>query len=167
MATPDPARIGLNNRSRNMLLSVGMCIALLAVYYMLVGKEPVPPDTHVSYEVRTAGRTTLRVDMLGSGVTSVAGPNGQMAGYATPDFAVRRVLAAFRKQRFLDLDVAAFPPVSSSEVCQLGLTENHRRVLLRYDCAAPPPEVKSVLQVFEGAAHFCQRARRNGLACEA
>lgn len=160
-------RISLNNRSRNTLLSVGVCVALIAAYYILVGKEPVPPDTHVSYEVRTDGRTTLRVDMLGSGLTQVAGPKGTVAEYATPDFAVKRVLAAFRRQKFLDLDVASLPPVSATKVCQLRLVENHRRVAVRHACDAPPSQVKLPLQAFEKAAHFCATARKNGLGCDA
>lgn len=155
----------LNNRSRNMLLSVGVCIALFAAYYIMVGKEQVPPDAHVTYEMRRDGQTTLRVDMLASGVTRVIVAGKPPTGYAVPDFAVRRVLGAFRRQKFLDIDVAGLPPASSARICQFGLSENHRRALLRYDCAAPPQQVKIPLQTFEKATHFCTSVQRNGMAC--
>lgn len=167
MAVPDLPRLKLNNRSRNTMLSVGVCVALFAAYYILVGKEPVPPDAHVSYEVRTNGQTTLRVDMLASGVTHVMASGNAPVDYAVPDFAVRRVLAAFRKQKFLDIDVAALPPVAAARVCQFGLSENHRRTIVRYDCAAPPPQIKKPLQVFETATHFCTSGRLNGANCPA
>jgi hypothetical protein len=165
MAAPLLPRVKLDNRSSNTLLSVGVIVALFAAYYVLIGKEPVPPDTHVSYEMRVGGQTNLRVDMLGSGITHAIGSNGPPADYAVPDFAVRRVLAAFRKQHFLDLDVAAFPPVASPRVCQLGLAANHRRTVIRYDCAAPPKQVKSALQVFETATHFCKTTDQKGADC--
>ncbi len=164
MAPPVLPRLKLDNRLRNTLISVGLCLGLIAAYYMMVAQEPLPPDTHVTYEVRANSQTALRVDLLGSGVTTVSGP-GHRADYAISSYAVRRVLAAFRKQQFLDLDVAASPALPATQFCQLSLTANHRKTAMRYDCAAPPPRVKISLQAFERATNFCQVARRNGMFC--
>lgn len=164
MAPPVFPRVKLNNRSRNTLLSIGVCIALLAAYYMMIGQEPVPLDTHVSYEVRANGQTTLRVDMLASGITTVTGPISR-SDYATSSYAVRRVLMAFHKQKFLDMDVAASSAVPATRFCQLSLTANRRKTSIRYDCAAPSPAVKASLQAFERATNFCDVARRNHLNC--
>jgi hypothetical protein len=153
-ASPVPAfRIKpLGNRLRNVLLSSGLCVALIAAYYMAIGNETVPPDTHVVFI--EAGH---RIDVAADGRATVAtsGAADVMRQLTRPQ--MRHLLRAFRHENFLELDVAKFAPRPGDDACTLGLTLDHRKTVIRYGCRHPPAEVAGPLK---GLAHEIQTARR-------
>lgn len=149
--TVPPFRIKpLGVRLRNVLLSSGLCVALIAAYYMAVGNETVPPDTHIVFT-----ETGHRVDVAADGKATLAtsGAADMVRQLSKPQ--MRRVLRAFRHEDFLELDVAKFAPRPGDKVCTLGLTLDHRKTVIRYGCPHPPAEALAPLK---SLAHEIQTA---------
>ena len=137
-------------RLRNVLFSSGLCVALIAAYYMAIGNETVPPDTHVVFT-----ETGHRIDVAADGTVTIAttGASDVVRHLTKPQ--MRRVLRAFRHENFLELDVARFGPRPGEAACSLGLTLDHRKASIRYGCSHPPAEVDAPLK---GLAHEIQAA---------
>ena len=151
-ASPPPFRIKpLGARLRNVLFSSGLCVALIAAYYMAIGNETVPADTHVVFT-----ETGHRIDVAADGTATIAttGATDVVRHLTKPQ--MRHVLRAFRHENFLELDVAKFGPKPGEDACTLGLTLDHRKAVIRYGCAHPPAEVATPLK---GLAHEIQAAR--------
>lgn len=140
----------MGTRLRNVLFSSGLCVALIAAYYMAIGNETVPPDTHVVFT--EAGH---RIDVAADGTATIAttGASDVVRHLNKPQ--MRRVLRAFRHENFLELDVARFGPRPGEAACSLGLTLDHRKAAIRYGCGHPPSEVDAPLK---GLAHEIQSA---------
>ena len=151
MASASPFRLKpMNPRLRNVLFSSGLCVALIAAYYMAIGNETVPPDAHVAFT--EAGH---RIDVTADGKATIAttGAADVVRHLTRPQ--MRHVLRAFRHENFLELDVARFAPRPGDAVCSLGLTLDHRKAVVRYGCAHPPAEavapLKSLAQEIQAA----------------
>jgi hypothetical protein len=140
----------LGARLRNVLFSSGLCVALIAAYYMAIGNETVPADTHVLFT-----ETDHRVDVTADGkvVISTTGAADVVRQLTKPQ--MRHVLRAFRHENFLALDVAKFGPRPGEAACSLGLTLDHRKTVILYGCAHPPAEIVAPLK---GLAHEIQAA---------
>ena len=140
----------LGVRLRNVLLSSGLCVALIAAYYMAIGNETVPADTRILF-TETGHRIDVTAD--GKAVISTTGAADVARILTKPQ--MRHVLRAFRHENFLELDVARFGPRPGEEACSLGLTLDHRKTVIRYGCAHPPAEIVAPLK---GLAHEIQEA---------
>ena len=112
-----------DKRLMNTLTSVALCAALLVAYYVVAGREPIPPDTRISFE--GPGK---HVDLLADGTIvsqTAAGTIRTSAGRSD----VRRVLRVFNRTRFMEADVARY-----HGACTLTLVLNHRRTSIQDDC---------------------------------
>jgi len=138
-------------RLRNVLLSSGLCVALIAAYYMAVGNETVPADTHIQF---TEAGHRIDVTADGKAIISTSGAADVVRTLSKPQ--MRHVLRAFRHENFLELDVTRFGPRPGEETCSLGLTLDHRKTVIRYGCAHPPAEIVAPLK---GLAREIQSAR--------
>ena len=137
-------------RLRNVLFSSGLCVALIAAYYMAIGNETVPPDMHVAFiEIRH------RIDLTADGKATIATTAAPDVVRQLSKTQVRHVLRAFRHENFLELDVAKFGPRPGDDACSLGLTLDHRKTVIRYGCAHPPAEIVAPLKAL---AHEIQAA---------
>lgn len=137
-------------RLRNVMLSSGLCVALIAAYYMAIGNETVPPDTHVAF-TETGHRVDVTAD--GTATVSTTGAADVVRHLTKPQ--MRHVLRAFRHGNFLALDVAKFGSRPGEDTCSLGLTLDHRKTVIRYACQHPPQEILAPLK---GLAHEIQAA---------
>ena len=137
-------------RLRNVLLSSGLCVALIAAYYMAIGNETVPADTHILF-TETGHRIDVTAD--GKATISTSGAADIVRILSKPQ--MRHVLRAFRHENFLELDVAKFGPRPGEDACSLGLTLDHRKTVIRYGCAHPPAVIVAPLK---GLAHEIQAA---------
>ncbi len=158
MAPVPPFRLKpLGARLRNVLFSSGLCVALIAAYYMAIGNETVPPDTRVVFtQGGCAGACVAhRIDLAADGTATVSRPGAadEVRRLTRPQ--IRHVLRAFRHENFLELDVAKFAPRPGDDVCGLGLTLDHRKTMIRYGCQHPPAEALAPLK---GLAHELQSA---------
>ena len=131
----------LHPRLRNVLLSSGLCVALIAAYYMAIGNETVPPDTHVVFS-----EVGHRIDVAADGTATISTPGAADVVRKLTKPQLRHVLRAFRHENFLELDVAKFAPRPGDAVCSLGLTLDHRKAVIRYGCPHPPAEVVTPLK---------------------
>ncbi len=141
----------LHPRLRNVLLSSGLCVALIAAYYMAVGNETVPPDTHILFS--EAGH---RIDITADGTATISTPGAGDVMRKLTKPQMRHVLRAFRHENFLELDVAKFAPKPGDAACSLGLTLDHRKAVILYGCQHPPAEALAPLK---GLAQEIQAAR--------
>ena len=140
----------MNPRLRNVLFSSGLCIALIAAYYMAIGNETVPPDAHIAFT-----EVGHRIDVTADGKATIATTGAADVIRQLTKTQMRHVLRAFRHENFLALDVAKFGPRPGEDVCSLGLTLDHRKTVIRYGCAHPPAEIVAPLK---GLAHEIQAA---------
>ena len=131
----------LGARLRNVLLSCGLCVALIAAYYMALGNETVPADTRIVFT-----ETGHRIDVAADGKATIATSGAADVTRKLTRPQMRRLLRAFRHENFLELDVAKFAPRPGDDVCTLGLTLDHRKTVLRYGCPHPPQEVLTPLK---------------------
>ena len=151
MAEVPPFRIKpIHPRLRNVLLSSGLCVALIAAYYMAIGNETVPPDTHIVFS-----EIGHRIDVTGDGRATIATTGAGDVVRQLTKTQMRHVLRAFRHENFLELDVARFGPRAGDAACSLGLTLDHRKTVILYGCAHPPAEIVAPLK---GLAHEIQAA---------
>ena len=140
----------MSPRLRNVLLSSGLCVALIAAYYMAIGNETVPPDTHIVFS-----EVGHRIDVVADGTATISTPGAGDVVRRLSKPQMRHVLRAFRHENFLELDVAKFAPRPGDEVCSLGLTLDHRKAVILYGCAHPPVEAVAPLK---SLAHEIQAA---------
>jgi len=151
---PSPFRIKpLNARLRNVILSSGLCVALITAYYMAIGNETVPPDTHIQF-TEAVSHHQIDIAADGTATISVPGAADQLRHLTKPQ--IRHVLRAFRHQNFLELDVAKFRLNPGEYACSLALTLDHRKTAIFYGCQHPPVEVAAPLKAL---AHEIQAAR--------
>lgn len=138
----------LNMRMRNMLMSVGLCVALIGAYYVVIGNETVPDDTHIVFvEAGCGGGCELhRIDIPADGHALITQPGAAPVARRLNRPALRQILHVFRRENFLDLDVAKFSPLKNGEICSLGLTLDHRKTVIRYGCGHPPAEAAKPLE---------------------
>lgn len=140
----------LGARLRNVLFSSGLCVALIAAYYMAIGNETVPADTHILFT--EAGH---RIDVTADGKVTISTTGAADVVRALNKPQMRHVLRAFRHENFLELDVARFGPKPGEDTCSLGLTLDHHKTVIRYGCAHPPAVIVAPLK---GLAHEIQTA---------
>ncbi len=131
----EAARRKLAPGLRNALLSAGLCVGLIVAYYAAVEKEPIAPDTRISFERRgCAGTCPLEhIVLTADGQAAVDTPVG-IRHVAVSKVALRRVLLIFKQVGFLDRPVDAYSAAGADQVCQLSLSQAHRKTALRYDC---------------------------------
>ncbi len=141
----------MNPRLRNVLFSSGLCVALIAAYYMAIGNETVPPDAHVVFT-----EVGHRIDITADGKARISTTGAADVTRQLSKPQMRHVLRAFRHENFLELDVAKFAPRPGDETCSLGLTLDHRKTMIRYGCQHPPAEIIAPLK---GLAQEIQAAR--------
>ena len=143
----------IDNRLRSVLFSMGVCIALMAAYYISVGQDNIPPDTEITYQGCVATPChAIRLKVVADGSVSLSNGTGAYR-YHISTFALRRVLRVFKRQRFLDRDVAAYN-AAGSEACVLGLHLDHRLTALTHACATQAPEIAKPLAALETATRF-------------
>ncbi len=120
---------------RNALLSAGLCVGLIVAYYVAVDKEPIAPDTRISFERRgCAGACSLEhVVLTADGQAVIETPAG-VRHVTVSKVALRHILMVFKQVGFLDKPVDAYSAAGADQVCQLSLSEAHRKTALRYDC---------------------------------
>ncbi len=144
----------LHPRLRNVLLSAGLCVALIAAYYMAIGNETVPEDTRVVFS--QSGPVQHRIEVAADGTARVTQPGTADVVRRLTKPQMRHVLRAFRHENFLELDVLRFAPVAGDDACTLGLTLDHRKTMIRYGCEHPPAEALAPLK---SLAHEIQAAK--------
>ncbi|MGZ3306474.1 MAG: hypothetical protein ACXU8U_11495 [Asticcacaulis sp.] len=139
----------MNPRLRNMLMSVGLCVALIGAYYVIIGNETVPDDTHIVFtQAGCSGACPLhRIDITADGAARIVEPGAAALSRRLGRPALRQVLRGFRRENFLDLDVAKFSAIGDEDVCTLGLTLDHRKTVIRYGCLHPPIQASQPLAV--------------------
>ncbi len=132
--------MALQKGLRNTLLSLGLCAGLIAAYYAAVSSSPVPPDTEIVFSKAGCGGACPleRVKIGADGRTDITRA-GQTSQRTISAYALRNILVAFRGVRFLDQDVTKWRAGGAAEVCWLGLTQDHRKVSIRYACDDPSP----------------------------
>ena len=109
----------------NTLTSIAVCAALMIAYYMVAGRAPIPPDTHVTFV-----KPGNRLDLLADGTVVVETKSGAVRrriGKA----AIRKVLRVFARTHFMDADVTRY-----HGSCTLTLVRDHRKTSVQDDCAA-------------------------------
>ncbi|MBW8882712.1 MAG: hypothetical protein JF615_15220 [Asticcacaulis sp.] len=134
--------MALQKGLRNTLLSLGLCAGLMAAYYVAVSSTPIPPDTEIVLAKSGCGGACplTRIAIGADGRTEIT-QDGQKTQRTISPFAVRNILIAFRGVHFLDRDVAKWRPGGAAEVCLLALTQDHRKVSIRYACGDASPVV--------------------------
>lgn len=134
--------MALQKGLRNTLLSLGLCAGLIAAYYVTVSSSPVPPDTEIVFSRTDCGGACPleRVEIRADGRTEITGA-GRKTQRMISAYALRNILVAFRGVHFLDQDVAKWRTAGADEICLLGLTQDHRKVSIRYACTDRSPVV--------------------------
>lgn len=156
IAAPVRAR---NNRLLNMLASVVVCAGLMIAYYLATGQQPIPPDSHVSFEHGSCQTPcpAYRIDMLADGtvIYQERGANGASESfrYHISKLAVRRVLRAFKRARFFDTDIEAYGAVQGAPKCYLTLTSGHMKTSVLDQCLARP-EFAGPMQALARETHY-------------
>ncbi len=132
--------MALQKGLRNTLISLGICAGLIAAYYATVSSSPIPPDTEIVFARMGCGGACAieRVEIDAGGRTEMT-QAGQKTQRTISPFAVRNILVAFRGVHFLDQDVAKWRTNGADEVCLLALTQDHRKVSIRYACGDTSP----------------------------
>ena len=143
-------------RLRNVVMSSGLCVGLIMAYYMAIGNETIPPDTRVVFSQSGCGGTCPehRIDIAANGDALISQPGAPAVERHLTKTGLRQILHAFRHENFLDLDVAKFSVPAGDKVCDLGLTLDHRKTMIRYGCGHPPVQASRPLQV---VANILQR----------
>ena len=141
----------IDKRLRSVLFSVGICAALMAAYYMAVGRETVSPDTAIVWR-----GTDRRLEMAHDGAI-VLTHSGTTYRYRIGGFAMRKVLRVFHRHRFLGLDAARF----NRGACVLSLRQAGRVTALAYDCATPPPDIAGPLTAIRQATQLDEIIKNN------
>jgi len=134
--------MALQKGLRNTLLSLGLCAGLIAAYYVTVSSSPVPPDTEiVMARMGCGGACPMERIVIDADGHAEVTRGGQASRRMVSAYALRNILVAFRGVHFLDQDVARWRTNGAAETCLLGLTEDHRKVSIRYACDDPSPIV--------------------------
>lgn len=132
-----------DKRLMNTLTSVALCAALLIAYYMVAGREPIPPDTRITFD-----GVDKHVELLADGTILSHTPTGTVRSTAgTTD--VRKVLRVFKRARFMDADVARY-----HGACRLALVSDHRRTAVQDDCVRIQADFAKPLQALSAAANI-------------
>lgn len=151
--TPTPRKPLIDNRLRNVLLSMLACIALMVAYYMAIGQDKIPPDTRILYQgCLGAPCHAFRLTLDGMGAVSLSDSAGART-YKVSAFAVRRVLRTFKRQGFLDRDITAYS-AGNGPACLLSLQAAHRKTALTHLCETPAPEITKPVAALEEATRF-------------
>lgn len=134
--------MALSKGLRNTLLSLGLCAGLIAAYYVAVSSSPVPPDTEIVVARMGCGGTCPleRIVIAADGRADITTAGTTVRRTISP-YALRNILVAFRGAHFLDQDVTKWRLNGAVEVCLLGLTEDHRKVSIRYGCDDNSPVI--------------------------
>jgi len=144
--------MALRKGLRNTLISLGLCAGLIAAYYVTVSSSPVPPDTEIVFaKLGCGGACSLERVEIGADGRAAITRAGQTSSRTISAYALRNILVAFRGVHFLDQDVAKWRTNGAPEVCLLGLTEDHRKVSIRYACADRSPVVTRPLAAMRQA----------------
>ena len=132
--------MALQKGLRNTLISLGICAGLLAAYYATISSSPVPPDTEIVFAKMGCGGACplMRTEIGADGRTEIV-QGGQKTQRMVSAYALRNILLAFRRVHFLDQDVAKWRTNGAVDVCLLSLTEDHRKVSIRYACRDNSP----------------------------
>jgi len=134
--------MALQKGLRNTLLSLGLCAGLIAAYYVTVSSSPVPPDTEIVLaKMGCGGACPLERIVIGADGHADITRSGQTTQRSLSAYALRNILVAFRGVRFLDQDVSKWRANGAAGTCLLGLTEDHRKVSIRYACDDASPIV--------------------------
>ena len=127
---------------RNALLSAGLCVGLIVAYYAAVEKEPIAPDTRISFERRScAGTCLLEHIVLTADGQAIVETSAGVRHVTVSKVSLRRVLLIFKQVGFLDRSVDAYSAAGADQVCQLSLSQAHRKTALRYDCQRTDAEL--------------------------
>lgn len=127
--------MALQKGLRNTLLSLGLCAGLVAAYYVTVSSSPVSPDTEIVFaKTGCGGACPLERIVIGAGGHTEITRGGHTSQRELSAYALRNILVAFRGVHFLDQDVTKWRTDGAAEVCLLGLTQDHRKILIRHAC---------------------------------
>lgn len=129
----------LPKRLRNTLFSLLFCFGLIVAYYATTGNQPIPSDTHITYESASA----FRLDIDADGQVRLANRRGTYS-YKVSKFAVRRILRSFHQMNFFERDIMAYGDAGSS--CVLTLTEGHQKAAIRHNCETQAMELRKPIQ---------------------
>lgn len=132
---------------RNTLFSLLFCFGLIAAYYATTGNKPLPSDTHITYE--SAG--AFRLDIDADGHVRLTDQRG-VYSYKISKFAVRRVLRAFHQVDFFRRDIQAYGGARAN--CQLTLTEDHQKAVIRHNCETQAMELQKLIQALEQVTRY-------------
>ncbi|WP_443747557.1 hypothetical protein [Asticcacaulis solisilvae] len=137
---------------RNTLISLGLCAGLIGAYYVTVSSSPVPSDTEIVFAKSGCGGACAieRVVIAADGRTEIT-EAGHKTQRTVSAYALRNILITFRSVHFLDQDVAKWRTNGAADVCLLGLTQDHRKVSIRYACGDRSPVVTRPLGVIRQA----------------
>jgi hypothetical protein len=134
--------MALSTGLRNTLISLGLCAGLIVAYYVTVSSSPVPPDTEIVFaKLGCGGACPIERVAIGADGRAAVTRAGQASSRTISAYALRNILVAFRAVHFLDQDVARWRTNGAAEVCLLGLTEDHRKISIRYACTDNSPVV--------------------------
>ncbi len=143
----------IDNRLRNVLLSMGACIALMVAYYMAVGQDKIPPDTQIVYQGCDGNPCrAFRLSVDAGGAVTLKSDTGTRH-YHVPVFAVQRVARVFKRQDFLDRDIMAYS-AGGGPACLLSFETGHRKAALTHACSTPLPEIAKPVSALEDATRF-------------
>ena len=137
----------LPKRLRNMVLSLLFCCGLIVAYYATTGNQQIPPDTHISYEARGA----FRLDIDADGQVRLSDQQG-IYSYKISKSAVRRVLRTFHQVNFFGLNIVAYGDARAT--CQLMLTADHQKAVIRHDCKTQAMELRKPIQALDQATRY-------------
>ncbi|MDI7774506.1 DUF6438 domain-containing protein [Asticcacaulis sp. EMRT-3] len=141
-------------RLRNTLVSLLICAGLMAAWYVSLSGQVIAPDTRIVYEAQDCGGAcpVFRLEITADGSVSLSDAT-QVYTYRISAFALRRILRAFDRTQFLTRDINAYLP-SRPPVCDLALSEDHRKISLRHACGADAPELADPVRELEAATRF-------------
>ncbi|MEI9905243.1 MAG: hypothetical protein WDN06_15780 [Asticcacaulis sp.] len=143
----------IDNRLRNVLLSMGACIALMMAYYMAIGQDKIPPDTQIVYQGCDGQPCrAFRLSVDAGGAVMLKSDSG-IRHYHVPVFAVQRVMRVFKRRDFLDRDIMAYN-TGVGPACLLSLETGHRKTALALPCSTLVPEIAKPILALEDATRF-------------
>ncbi len=137
----------LPKRLRNTLFSLLFCFGLIVAWTATTGNQPIPTDTHITYEATNL----FRLDIDAEGHVRLQDRRG-LYSYKISKFAVRRILRIFHEVNFLGRDVMAYDGAHAN--CYLALTENHQKTALRHDCETQAMELQKPVRALNQVTRY-------------
>jgi hypothetical protein len=137
----------LPKRLRNTLFSLLFCFGLIVAYYATTGNQPLPPDTHITYE----STGVFRLDIDANGHVRLTDQRG-LYTYKISKFAVRRTLRTFHQVDFFGRDILAYGGTPAT--CQLTLIKDHQKAAIRYDCKTQAMELRKPVETLNQVTRY-------------